>query len=102
MKNTLSKIVGLALFVGADIGVMAGLCRFLSAIYQKHEITEDYVNEHPRIAILRLMLRTSVLIAAVLTICVAPAGWFIDKITDFCDKYFPVEKKEENKEEEWN
>lgn len=102
MKNTLSKIVGLALFVGADIGVMAGICRFLSAIYQKHEITEDYVNDHPRIAILRLMLRTSIMIAAVMTICVAPAGWFIDKISDFCDKYFPVEveKKEEKDWEE--
>lgn len=99
MKNIMAKIIGTAGFVAADLGLEAAIVMGLSKIWQKHELTDEYVNEHPKLAIARLMARLFITIAALLLICVAPVNWVINKIWDFCDEHFVDEPKVKD---EWN
>lgn len=98
MKRLGAKILGLAMYVAADLGVMCGIVYGLSLIWQKFELTEDYVENHPRAAGARIMIRFFILIAAILLICVAPAAWVCDKIMELCDAWLP----DKNEDKEWN
>lgn len=88
MKNIIAKVVGISAYVAADLGVMAALVAALGKIWQRYELTEDYFNDHPKLGLVRLMLRMFVTIGAVCLICVAPVMYVVDIILTWCDNMF--------------
>ena len=98
MKNIVAKVIGSALYVAADLGVMAAIVMGLGKIWQKYELTDDYVENHPKLAFARIMLRLFVTVVAVCLICVAPIFYVIDIIWSWCDNTFGDDKKDE----EWD
>ena len=98
MKNIVAKIIGTAAYVAADLGVMTVVVKGLGKIWQKYELTEDYVENHPTLALTRIMLRIFITIAAACFICVAPAMYAINIIWSWCDNTFGDNKKDE----EWD
>ena len=98
-KNIVSKVIGVAGYMAANFGLMAGITKALGAFYQKHEISEDFVTNHPVLAFSRVILRIFVLTAAVGVICIVPFEFVYDKIIDFCDEHFSDDETE--KEDEW-
>lgn len=101
MGNLTSKILLSCAYLAADMGLEIGLIKGLSWLFQKHEITEDYVNNHPRLACVRVMGRLFILIALPALICIAPISFVVDKIWDFCNEHFP-EKPNVEVKDEWN
>ena len=98
MKNIIAKVVGSTAYVAADLGLMAAIVAGLGKIWNKFELTEDYFNDHPKLGIIRLMLRIFVTIGLVVLICVAPVMYVIDIIFTWCDSTFgekPVELKDD-------
>lgn len=98
MKNIIAKVVGSTAYVAADLGLMAAIVAGLGKIWNKFELTEDYFNDHPKLGIIRLMLRMFVTIGLVILICVAPVMYVIDIIFNWCDNTFgekPVELKDD-------
>ena len=88
MKNIIAKVVGLSAYVAADLGVMAALGAAFSKLWQKFELTEDYVINHPKLAIARLVLRMFVTVATICLICVAPVMYVTEIILTWCDNMF--------------
>lgn len=88
MKNIIAKVVGTSAYIAADLGVMAAIVAAFGRIWNRFELTEDYFNNHPKLGIIRLMLRMFVTIAAVMLICVAPVMYATDIIFTWCDNTF--------------
>lgn len=100
MKNIIAKVVGASAYIAADLGVMAAIVAALGRIWNRFELTEDYFNDHPKLGIIRLMLRMFVTIAAIMLICVAPVMYVIDIIFTWCDNTFKDDSLEVK--DEWN
>lgn len=100
MKNIIAKVVGASAYIAADLGVMAAIVAALGRIWNRFELTEDYFNDHPKLGIIRLMLRMFVTIAAIMLICVAPVTYVFDIIFTWCDNTFKDDSLEVK--DEWN
>lgn len=101
MGNLTSKILLSCAYLAADMGLEIGLIKGLSCLFQKHEITEDYVINHPKIAFVRVMGRIFILIALPALICIAPISFVVDKIWEFCDEHFPDKSETLEVKDEW-
>lgn len=101
MGNLTSKILLSCAYLAADFGLEIGLINLISWIFQKHEITDDYVNDHPKLGLARLIGRLVVLIAIPALVCIAPISFVVDKIWEFCDKHFPEKSIELDIKDEW-
>ena len=88
MKNIIAKVVGTSAYIAADLGVMAAIVASLGRIWNRFELTEDYFNNHPKLGIIRLMLRMFVTIGLVCLICLMPVMYVIDIIFTWCDNTF--------------
>ena len=97
MKRLIAKVLGITMYVAADFGLMYGITYGLGLIWQRFELTEDYVENHPVAAGARIIVRFFILISALVLICIAPTSWVMDKICDLCDAWIP----DKNEDKEW-
>lgn len=102
MGNLTSKILLSCAYLTADMGLEVGIIKGLSMLFQRYEITEDYVNDHPKLAFARIMVRIFILLAVPAIICIAPVSYVIDRIWDFCDEHFPDDPVKLDVKDEWD
>lgn len=101
MGNLISKIVLSCAYLAADFGLEVGLISGLSKLFQRFEITEDYVENHPKLAFARVLIRMFIIMAVPAIICIAPISFVVNMIWSFCDEHFPDEKPDLEIKDRW-
>ena len=88
MKNIVAKVLGTVTYMVADLGVMTLLIKGFGELWQRFELTEDYVENHPTLALVRILARLFITMGFVTFICIAPIGYVINIIWTWCDNTF--------------
>lgn len=93
-KNVLKTVSGIGLFAGG-CGLSMLSTKLLGKLFEKRELTDEYVERHPWLAFIRIVIRIFMVIAAAVGLMWAPIQFLLEPVCNFIDKKFPDE--EENK-----